>query len=175
MSETKKAAEARTLASGLREKRRLVSEVNKLEKRLSEALVYHEPTDGTGPVAVYSREDFFDMFERLKTKRASLFEMKRRLAVTNNLTTTEWESREVSVQELILRRGELRERLSFLTQLRERCSSMNGRYSLVNEDLKAKTFFTANELDEKVDEVVDLLCLLDNKLSQVNGTAPMKQ
>jgi len=145
------------LGNLLRERKQLVGEISRLEARAKQAAIIRIVKEGDKEVEKedYSQSDFEDIIQRLGKKREKLLAVKKMISAANRVPVDG-----TCIQNLVIRRGELKEELSFWESLRS---------AHVNSYEHNKTRVPMKEVDKKVDELVEIIAVTEAKINELNA------
>ena len=142
----------------IRERKKLVGEITRLEARAKQAAVVQIVTDSEGKDKRhedYSESEYKEIMEQLSKKRAELFKMKIKISVANQIAEGD-----VCVQTLVIRRGELKQELSFYEAIR---NVGFDRYE------RKQCRIPMREIDETVDKLVEEITDVESRINDLNA------
>jgi hypothetical protein len=157
------------LAEALKERKRLINELNALEERLLEGLVYYpqEVEKSFTPSGIYTKAEFDAMMQKWLETHLALAKLKAAICEANNEAL---EEDGTSIQVLVIQRGEYQSEVKFFKQMRAECVNQNSRrFGYMHEkEAQRKTLLPATALDAEIDARMAQIAELDAKLAELN-------
>lgn len=150
------------LAEALREKKLLKGELNRLRSRAIRASVYTVTFNDEGfehRDETYTEEEFDNFKKEVEEKSKELVELQQKIVKANVK-----EVDNTCVQDLLIERSALTEKLAFVQQL-----SMGTVGYCYDEDIQKKHRITAKETDDLVDELIKKQAEIDAKINYLNA------
>lgn len=151
------------LSEALRKKKLMIGELSRLRSRAIRASVYDVKYDDEGLEHVeetYTQEDYKQFKKEVEEKSNELKELQKKIVKAN---VKEFEG--TCVQNLLIERSALQERLTFVQQL---STGTLGR-GYFAEDVAHKSRVTAKETDDLVDELINQQAEIDMKINHLNA------
>jgi len=145
------------LAQALRKKNELVSKIGKLEGRVKQAMSYTEGRE------TYTQEDYDRMRDELATTRNKLLGLKQAMSAANRVDVDG-----TCVQDLIIKKGELKSLLDFVRQ--QRVMVDVGRINQWDDESPEQIHReNAKDLDTRIDDLETELRETDDQINSMNG------
>jgi len=148
-----------SLAQALRKKAELINELNTLQSRLVEGVVYKQDEE------IYSKDDMNTMQDTMNMKRAELLSLKLAIDAGNHVVLNG-----KTVYALIVEKGEVKAELEFWCRTRNAVAqALTDRYGYNENAPKKMTRLNVKQADANIDALRKTMKTLDNDISDLNG------